>query len=150
MSIVPDSGTCVDEPGALLLIVPSFSRTRRLHDVISSDRVRRAQRNVRCPEPSYARTELNEWPSTRGRLREVDEAEGFVAVGDAGVGQRGAPVAGDGRIRLLHPMVGDEEESSAVPNTGLLDDVEDMAQPRVAVTNRRERDFRMRPTLVER
>ena len=59
---------------------------------------------------------------------EVDEAERLVAVGDAGVAQGGAPVAADAGLRLLHAVVGDEEERRAVPRAGTLDAVEDVAR----------------------
>src|SRR5205085_3555758 len=79
---------------------------------------------------------------------EVDEAEGFVAVGDACVAQRGAPVAGDTWLRLLHPVIRHEEEGRALPHAGALDAVEDLTDASVAVADRRHGDVGVWPAFV--
>src|SRR5690606_29900190 len=80
---------------------------------------------------------------------DVDEAVALVAGGQAGGGQRLGPVAGDGGVRLLHAVVGDEEEGGAVPHAGGLHRVEHLAEAGVGVDHRGGGDLRVGPALVE-
>ena len=68
-----------------------------------------------------------------------------------GCPRRGAhvPVAGDRRVGLLHAVVGHEDERGVVEHAGALDRVEDLADARVGVADRRLGDLRVRAAGVE-
>ena len=86
----------------------------------------------------------------RSLVIQVEEAERLVAEGNAGGAQGVAPVAPHLGVRLLHAVVGDEEERGVVHRSGALDCGEHLAQARVGVPHGCGGHLGVRPALVER